>query len=162
MQRKVLEVKSWPRGDPRCAQRSGWDSCPFSLPVSMWIVIPRGHPASLSPHPPKMKPEQKGLTVSVGTPTPAWSARFRLYAMHPWSGDHRATCLALLEWYSSALGAHVVVRTPRGPWLLERVQSSQAMPQGVTCKGRDPAACGVLSSQNLALPLLCAAGVSQK
>lgn len=137
----------------------------LSLPVPMWMVIPRGHPASPPrPSPHKMKPEQKGLSVSVGDPT-----------LQPGEPGFLSFCHTVLEWGPPcrapdlALSGTAVLRRTRGRQDTTRslAPRKSSVIKG-TASGRHPARagtllpCGVLGPQNLALPLLCAAGVSQK
>ena len=146
------------------AQRSGWDSYPFSSSFyvdgnSTWSPC-----FSVPPTPPKMKPEQKGLSVSVGTPT-----------LQPGEPGFLSLCRASLEWGSPC---HVPGFAPSGTAALGRTCGRQDTTWSLAprkssviagnASGCHPARagtllpCGVLSTQNLALPLLCAAGVSQK
>lgn len=131
----------------------------------MWMVIPHGHPASPPrPSPHKMKQEQKGLSMSVGAPT-----------LQPGEPSFLSFCRAFLEWGPPccapdlALSGTAALGCTCGRQDTTRslAPRKSSVIKG-TASGRHPARagtllpCGVLGPQNLALPLLCAAGVSQK
>lgn len=145
-------------GDP---ERSGRASCPFSSSShvdgnSTWSPC-------FSP-PPKMKPEQKELSVSMGATT--------LQAGKP---SFLSFCCASLEWRPPcrapglARSGTAVLGCTRGRQdAMRSLAPRKSSIMAGTASGRHPARagtllpCGVLGPQSLALPLLCAAEASQK
>lgn len=129
----------------------------------MWIVIPRGHPFFSVPPPPKDETGAEGTHRVCGNPTLQPGVPGFLSLCHAsLGGDHRARAwpcssgTAVLESTCGRQDTHVVT------WLLEKSSVIAGNASGChPARAETLLPCGVLSSQNLALPLVCCRSESE-